>query len=51
MSPLWKISKNGLKLVINFGRKGLPALTPEIDSEQTAMGLPLVTSTVFLTAK
>jgi hypothetical protein len=31
--------------------KGLTALTPEIDCGQTAMGLPLVTSAVFLMAK
>jgi hypothetical protein len=31
--------------------KGLAALTPEIDCDQTAMGLTPVTSAVFLTAK
>jgi hypothetical protein len=31
--------------------KGLTALTPEIGSDQTAMGLQLVTSAVFLIAK
>jgi hypothetical protein len=31
--------------------KGLIALTPEIDYNNTAMGLPPVTSTVFLIAK
>jgi hypothetical protein len=31
--------------------KGLAALTPEMDCDQTAMGLPPVTSTVFLIAK
>jgi hypothetical protein len=30
---------------------GLIAFTPEIDCDQTAMGLPPVTSAVFLTAK
>jgi hypothetical protein len=30
------------------GDKGLTALTPEIDCNQTAMGLPPVTSAVFL---
>jgi hypothetical protein len=29
---------------------GLIAFTPEIDCDQTAMGLPPVTSAVFLTA-
>jgi hypothetical protein len=28
--------------------KGLKALTPEIDSDQTAIGLPPVTSALFL---
>jgi hypothetical protein len=31
--------------------KGLTALTPKIDCDQTAMGLPLVTSAEYLTAK
>jgi hypothetical protein len=31
--------------------KGLIALTPEIDCDHTAMGLPLVTSAVLLIAK
>jgi hypothetical protein len=31
--------------------KGLQELIPGIDCDQTAMGLPLVTSAVFLTAK
>jgi hypothetical protein len=31
--------------------KGLIALTPVIDYDQTAMGLPPVTSVVFLIAK
>jgi hypothetical protein len=31
--------------------KGITALTSEIDCNQTAMGSPLVTSAVFLTAK
>jgi hypothetical protein len=30
---------------------GLIAFTPEIDCDKTAMGLPSVTSAVFLTAK
>jgi hypothetical protein len=33
------------------GDKGLIALTPEIDYDQTAMGLPPVTSAIFLIAK
>jgi hypothetical protein len=32
------------------GAKGLIALTPEIDCDQTAMGLPPATSAVFLIA-
>jgi hypothetical protein len=36
--------------VIN-ANKGLIALTPEIDCDQTAMGLPPFTSAVFLIAK
>jgi hypothetical protein len=32
------------------GVKGLIAFTPEIDSNQRAMGLPSVTSAVFLIA-
>jgi hypothetical protein len=31
--------------------KGILALTPEIDCDQTAMGLPPVTTAVFLIAK
>jgi hypothetical protein len=31
--------------------KGLTVLTTEIDCDQTAMSLPLITSAVFLTAK
>jgi hypothetical protein len=31
--------------------KGLTVLTLEMDCNQTVMGLPLATSTVFLTAK
>jgi hypothetical protein len=31
--------------------KGLTALTPKIDYDQAAMGLPTVTSVVFLVAK
>jgi hypothetical protein len=31
--------------------EGLSTPTPEIDCDHTAMGLPLVTSAVFLTAK
>jgi hypothetical protein len=31
--------------------KGLTVLAHEIDCDQTAMGLPVVTSAVFLTAK
>jgi hypothetical protein len=31
--------------------KGFIALTPEIDCNKTAMGLPLVTSAVFFIAK
>jgi hypothetical protein len=31
--------------------KGLTALTPEMGCDQTPMGLPLVTSVVFLAAK
>jgi hypothetical protein len=31
--------------------KGLIALTPEIDCDQTAIGLPPVTSAVFLIAQ
>jgi hypothetical protein len=31
--------------------KGLKALPPEVDCVQTAMGLPLVTSAIFLIAK
>jgi hypothetical protein len=45
------MDKNGFKLIINLGRKGLIALTPEIDCDQTAKGLPPVTSRVFLIAK
>jgi hypothetical protein len=33
------------------GDKGLIAFTPEIDCDQTAMGLPPVTAGVFLIAK
>jgi hypothetical protein len=31
--------------------KGLIALTPEIDCDQTAMGLPPITSAAFIIAK
>jgi hypothetical protein len=33
------------------GDLGLMPLTPEIDYDQTAMGLPPVTSALFLTAE
>jgi hypothetical protein len=33
------------------GTKGLTALTPKVDYDQTVIGLPLVTTSVFLTAK
>jgi hypothetical protein len=50
-----KINENRLSLssmeVVKGGAKGLTALTPEIDRDQMAMGLPLVTSVVFLTVK
>jgi hypothetical protein len=36
---------------IDYATKGLIALTPEIDCDQTAIGLPPVTSSVFLLAK
>jgi hypothetical protein len=36
--------------VVN-GDKGLIALTPEIDCDQRAMGLPHITSAVLLIAK
>jgi hypothetical protein len=42
------MGKNGLRLIINFERKGLTALPPEIDCDQMAMGLPPVTSVVFI---
>jgi hypothetical protein len=35
----------------SLATKGLTAVTPEIDCDQTAMGLPPVTSAVFIIGK
>jgi hypothetical protein len=45
------MGKNGLRLIFNCGRERLIALTPEIDCDQMAMGLPPVLSIALLTAK
>jgi hypothetical protein len=42
----WNLSISSMEVV-----KGLIVFTPEIDCDQTAMGLPSVTSSVLLIAK
>jgi hypothetical protein len=39
-----RVGKNGLRLIIDFEHKRSTELLPEIDCDQTAIGLSLVTS-------
>jgi hypothetical protein len=45
LTPKDVAAVKGLRLIINFGRKGVIS---EIDCEQTAMDLPPVKSAIFL---
>jgi hypothetical protein len=46
----WCTGQNKRTALSQKATKGLTALTPEIDCDQTAMDLPPVTSAVFLIA-